>query len=578
MAKILITSALPYINGVKHLGNLAGSILPADIHARYHRQIGNETLFLCGTDEHGTPAELAAAESGLGVAAYCARQHAIQADIYRRFDIAFDHFSRSSGEANRALTQAIFRRLDDAGFIVARTIRQAYSPTDGRFLPDRYVRGTCPRCGDANARGDQCEACATLLDPAELVEPRSAVSGARDIEFRQTRHLFLKLGAFAPQLRRWLQAQDDWPALVRGIALTWLDEGLRDRCITRDLTWGIPVPKPGFEDKVFYVWFDAPIGYVAACIEWAEATPGRDWRAWWQGGDAVRLVQFLAKDNVPFHTVSFPATLLGSGFPFKLPDLVKGFNYLTYEGGKFSTSRQHGIFTDAAIDAVPADYWRWFLAAHAPESADSDFTPGRFVDCVNKDLVDVFGNLVHRCLSFATLRFDGRVPAEGTPGDAEAALAAALDHRLAALRRAQNAAEIRKAAAEIRAIWSLANVYLTEQAPWTAIKTDSGRAAVIIRAGINLVRAGAIVAWPVIPASAERVLRALGEPPGTPTLPADGRAALTAIAPGRAITLPPLLFSKLAAADIARIGLRGDEGAPSLDKPACQGHGTDTIL
>ena len=332
MAKFLITSALPYINGVKHLGNLAGSLLPADIHARFRRQTGHEVLFLCGTDEHGTPAELAARAEGLAVAAYCDRQHALQADIYRRFGLSFDHFSRTSGPANRALTQEIFRSLDAAGWIEERLLRQAYSPHDRRFLPDRYIVGTCPFCQSPDARGDQCENCTRLLDPTELIAPRSAISGAHDIEFRETRHLFLRLSAFQDRLRHWIEDQDEWPPLVRSIARKWLDEGLRDRCITRDLSWGVPVPKSGFEHKVFYVWFDAPIGYIAAAVEWAAAGPGRDWREWWQGGGRVRYLQFLAKDNVPFHTVSFPATLLGCGLPLKLPDVIKVFNWLTFEG------------------------------------------------------------------------------------------------------------------------------------------------------------------------------------------------------------------------------------------------------
>ena len=377
MSKFLITSALPYVNGVKHLGNLAGSLLPADIHARFRRQTGHEVLFLCGTDEHGTPAELAAQAAGVPVAEYCARQHAVQADIYRRFGLSFDHFSRSSGEANRQLTQEIYRALDAAGFIEERTLRQAYSPTDGRFLPDRYITGICPHCG-GTARGDQCEACTRLLDPDDLVSPRSAISGATDIEFRETRHLFLKLSVLEPRLREWLASRRDWPPLVQSIAGKWLQEGLRDRCITRDLDWGVPVPRPGFEDKVFYVWFDAPIGYIAAAIECRD-----NWRDWWQADD-VRYIQFLAKDNVPFHAISFPATILGSGLPFKLVDVIKGFNWLTFEGGKFSTSSRRGLFTDTALDWCPADTWRWWLAANAPEGSDSDFTVERFVDGVNK--------------------------------------------------------------------------------------------------------------------------------------------------------------------------------------------------
>ena len=550
MSKFLITSALPYVNGVKHLGNLAGSLLPADIHARFRRQTGHEVLFLCATDEHGTPTELAALAEGLPVADYCARQHAVQADIYRRFGLSFDQFSRTSQAANHRLTQEIFARLDAAGHIEARTIRQAYSLTDGRFLPDRYVVGACPHCGSPDARGDQCESCTRVLDPEDLVAPRSAVSGAADVEFRETRHLFLKLSTFEPALRQWVEAHGDWPLLVRSIALKWLDEGLRDRCITRDLSWGVPVPKPGFENKVFYVWFDAPIGYIAAAIEWAEAAPGRDWRDWWQGGTAVQYVQFLAKDNVPFHTVSFPATILGSGLPLKLPDVIKGFNWLTFEGGKFSTSRRHGIFTDTALALLPADVWRWWLAANAPEGDDADFTVPRFVDGVNKDLADTFGNLVNRCLAFARSAFGPAVPAGGVIGAPEHELAGKLGEHLAQLRSHHESLNLRKAAHEVRTIWKLANAYLAETAPWSEIKRDRGRAATITRTAINLVRVAALAAWPFIPAAATEVLRCLGEEAGLPPWVEDGRLAISAIREGRPFLVPRLLFPKITAADV----------------------------
>jgi methionyl-tRNA synthetase len=552
MGKILITSALPYINGVKHLGNLAGSLLPADIHARFCRQTGHEVLFLCGTDEHGTPAELAAREAGLEVAAYCARQHAIQADIYRRFGLSFDHFSRSSNPANHALTQEIFRRLDAAGLIEERELRQAYSPTDGHFLPDRYIIGTCPHCGDAQARGDQCEACTRLLDADALLTPRSAISGATDIEFRTTRHLFLRQSTLAPRLRGWIERQTEWPPLVRSIALKWLDEGLRDRCITRDLAWGVPVPKPGFEGKVFYVWFDAPIGYIAAAVEWAEATGG-EWRDWWQN-DAVRYVQFLAKDNVPFHTVSFPATILGSGLPLKLADQIKGFNWLTYDGGKFSTSRGRGIFTDQALDLLPADYWRWWLAANAPEGNDVDFTVERFAAGVNADLADNFGNLVNRCLRFSIARFGDTLPAGGTAGDAEQALAVALGQQLRALRQHHEALNFRKTADAVRGVWRLANGYLSRAAPWQIGERD--RAAVVVRTGANLVRIAAIAAWAFIPSSAERVLEWLGEPTNLAPWTEDGEAALAALPSGRRIRAPAVLFPKIDAATVARLSAR----------------------
>ena len=519
MTKILITSALPYVNGVKHLGNLIGSLLPADVHARFRRQIGDDVLFICATDEHGTPAELGAIEAGQDVRAFCAAQHAIQADIYRRFGLSFDHFGRTSSPHNHALTQHFYRRLDDAGLIEARTSRQVFSPADGRFLPDRYVLGTCPHCGDAGARGDQCDRCGTLLDPPDLIDPRSALSGDRALEIRDSRHLYLRQSQLVEKIGAWIDSRSGWPPFVASTAKGWLTAELRDRCITRDLAWGIAVPREGFDGKVFYVWFDAPIGYIAATQEWADAAPGRDWRQWWWQADDVSYIQFLGKDNIPFHTVSFPATLIGSGEPWKTADVIKGFHWLNYEGGKFSTSRKRGVFTDAAIAELPADLWRWWLIANAPESADTDFGVARFVADVNKDLADIFGNLANRIISFAHRAFHGRFPEGGVPDDAERQLAHDLEQRIAALHRHHTALEFRAAAAATRAIWDTANAYLQHAAPWTAIKSDPARAAVITRVGLNLVALSATLAWSIVPHLAERVLDALGRSDAVPRWP-----------------------------------------------------------
>ncbi|MBC9880322.1 methionine--tRNA ligase [Bradyrhizobium sp. INPA01-394B] len=521
MTRILITSALPYVNGVKHLGNLIGSLLPADVHARFRRQLGDDVLFICATDEHGTPAELGALKAGEEVGEFCARQHAIQADIYRRFGLSFDHFGRTSSSQNAALTQHFYRRLDAAGLIDERELRQVWSPADQRFLPDRYVLGTCPHCGYGEARGDQCDGCGTLLDPDELVTPRSALSGDTALEIRPTRHLFLRQSRLVETLRSWIDKRNGWPPFVVSTAKGWLTAELRDRCITRDLAWGIPVPRAGFESKVFYVWFDAPIGYIAATQEWAECASGRDWQSWWRQADDVRYVQFLGKDNVPFHAVSFPATLLGSGEPWKTVDVIKGFHWLTHEGGKFSTSGQRGVFTDAALEELPADLWRWWLIANAPESADTDFSVPRFVAEVNKDLADVFGNLANRIISFAHSVFDGCIPDGGTPIGQEAGLAAELDQRIATLRRHHEALEFRAAASETRAIWSAANAYLQQAAPWTAIKSDRARAAVVTRTGLNLVRLSAVLAWSIIPELSDKVLDAFGDGGVIPRWPTE---------------------------------------------------------
>ena len=548
MAKVLITSALPYINDVKHLGNLAGSLLPADVHARYRRQIGDEVLFICATDEHGTPAELAAARAGSDVAAYCERQHELQADIYRRLCLSFDHFGRSSSPQNHALTRHFFRRLDERALIAERILDQVFSPDDGRFLPDRYIIGTCPHCGFDRARGDQCENCTRPLDPVDLIDPQSALTGSRRLEVRPSRHLFLRQSALVGELETWIASRSGWPPLVTSIARKWLDEGIRDRCITRDLSWGVPVPKPGYQGKVFYVWFDAPIAYIAATQEWADADPEhRDWRSWWWEARNVDYIQFLGKDNVPFHTVSFPCTLIGSGEPWKTVDIIKGFNWLTYEGGKFSTSRRRGVFLDQALDLLAADYWRWWLTANAPESSDTDFTFARFVTDVNHDLADSFGNLVHRTLKFVATRYGGVVPGAGQSGEAEQCLAAELERHLEALRAHHEGLAFRKAADEVRSIWRLANGYLAAQAPWSLFGRGQERAATVTRTGVNLVAVAATISWPFIPEAAERVSTALGGSVSVPLWPRSAADALTEIKGGRRVSSLPILFSKLTA-------------------------------
>jgi methionyl-tRNA synthetase len=350
---------------------------------------------------------------------------------------------------------------------------------------------------------------------------------------------------------------------VLSIANKWLDEGLRDRCITRDLKWGIPVlgpdgeVRPGYEEKVFYVWFDAPIEYIAASKEWADAAPERndgDWKSWWFGEAAedVSYVQFMGKDNVPFHTVSFPVTLLGSGEPWKTADRIKGFNWLNWYGGKFSTSQNRGVFMDQALDILPADYWRYYLVANAPESSDASFTWEHFSAVINKDLADVFGNFVNRILMFTKSKFDQAVPEGGEPGAREEALALELDSRVAAYATLLEALEFRKAIQELRGIWVLGNEYLTEAAPWVVFKEDPAQAAMACRTGINLIRLYAILAAPVVPSTSEKVLAALECAGDGSTWPKGPMAdELTALAPGHGFEIPDVLFQKISEEQIA---------------------------
>ncbi len=553
MARILITSALPYINGIKHLGNLAGSMLPADVYARFQRARGNEVLYICATDEHGTPAELAAAQAGQPVAQYCAEQHEIQHAIGRAFGLSWDWFGRSSSRQNRDLTQHFAHRLEKNGLIEERVDQMIYSHTDGRFLPDRYVEGVCPHCAYEKARGDQCDNCGSLLDPLDLINPYSAISGSRDLEVRDTCHLYLLQSKMQDRIRAWVDDKGAaWAPFTRSIAYKHLDEGLIDRGITRDLSWGVPVAyegvaRPGLEGKVFYVWFDAPIEYIGATAEWAEATGG-NWRAWWredEGAADVRYVEFMGKDNVAFHTVSFPATLLGSGEPWKTVDTLKSFNWLNWYGGKFSTSSKRGVFMDAALEILPADYWRWHLTATSPEGSDSAFTWEQFASTINSDLANVLGNFVNRILKFTESKFDGLVPAGGAPGPVEQALFARVDETLAALTASLEAMEFRKAAADVRQLWVIGNEYLQEAAPWSSLKTDAERAAVGVRTALNLVALYARVSAPFIPHSAAIIANAVGEPAEAAWPARPAVALLETLPAGRVVQAPEVLFRKI---------------------------------
>ncbi|MGV9321322.1 methionine--tRNA ligase [Streptomyces sp. NPDC003660] len=559
MARHLITSALPYINGIKHLGNMVGSMLPADVYSRYLRQRGHDVLYICATDEHGTPAELAAKERGLPVDEFCAQAHDAQKAVYDGFALAFDYFGRSSSAENRDITQHFARKLNENGFIEERAIRQVYSPTDGRFLPDRYVEGTCPHCGYDKARGDQCENCTRVLDPTDLIEPRSAISGSTDLEVRETKHLFLLQSKLQHEVEEWVaRHEQDWPQLASSIARKWLTEGLHDRAITRDLDWGVPVPADAWpelaaEGKVFYVWFDAPVEYIGATKEWADQNPAeRDWKSWWyEADDTVRYTQFMAKDNVPFHTVMFPATELGVREPWKKVDYVKAFNWLTYYGGKFSTSQKRGVFTDQALDILPADYWRYFLIANAPESDDSSFTWEHFTATVNKDLADTLGNFVNRVLSFSRKRFGDEAPAGGEPGEAETRLGEEIASLLAEYETQMEALQFRKAASALRALWSAGNSYLEEKAPWLEIKTDKDAAALTLRTAMNLIHLYAVVSEPFIPSSSAAMRAAFALPDDTATwITPEQARTLTTLQPGIPFTVPPVLFAKLTDEDL----------------------------
>ena len=397
MKKRLITSALPYVNNIPHLGNLT-QVLSADVFARFCRSRGYETLYICGTDEYGTASETRALQEGVTPQELCDRYHKIHEEIYKWFNIDFSYFGRTSTPLQTEIVQHIFKKVDENGYIIEKETEQLYCPDCNRFLADRFVLGTCPHCGYDGARGDQCDKCGTLLDPTELINPKCSVCGATPV-LRKTKHLYLDLPKALPLLEKWMEkasVEGFWAKNAIQITNSWIRDGLQQRCITRDLKWGIPVPKKGFEDKVFYVWFDAPIGYISIT---ANAT--KDWEYWWRDPENTELFQFIGKDNIPFHTVIFPSSLLATGEKWTMLFHMSSTEYLNYEGGKFSKSKGIGIFgNDVQETGIPADVWRFYMFYNRPESSDFTFTWKDFQEKLNKELIGNLSNLVNRTLTF----------------------------------------------------------------------------------------------------------------------------------------------------------------------------------
>jgi methionyl-tRNA synthetase len=509
--RILITSALPYVNNVPHMGNIIGCVLSADVFARYQRSVGNEVLFVCGTDEHGTATEAKAQEEGLTPRQICDKYYEIHRKAYEGFDISFDIFGRTSRENHHRIVQDIFKTLHKNGYILERDVEQAYCATDKKFLADRFVIGTCPHCKFTDARGDQCDNCSKLLDPLELIEPHCKLCGSTP-EHRTSRHLFLDLPALQPKLQEWIAKQSKRGAWTQNATTTtnaWLERGLEPRAITRDLTWGVPVPLPGYEGKVFYVWFDAPIGYISITDQLEDT----DWKSWWQDPDGVELYQFMAKDNIPFHTILFPATMIGTGEKWTMLHHIDATEYLQHEDGKFSKSRGVGLFADDALaTGIPSDVYRYYLLINRPETSDTTFAWKDLQDKLNNELLANLGNLVNRTLKFLAQYADSTV--SETVLD-EIALnfrtwvaeeAVAVGDELAACKE-------KDALKRIMMISQKANGYFQEEQPWKTRTEDPERCARAMYVLTNTIKDLAIMLEPFLPTTSTRIFAQLGITP-----------------------------------------------------------------
>ncbi len=496
--KYLITSALPYVNGELHLGHLIGCYLPSDVYARFCRACGRDVLFVCGADEHGTPAVVGAAAEGLPIIEYNNKYYEKHLRAVRDFNLSFDLYGRTHTEKQEKLIHELFERLDGQGLIEERETIQPFSVDDDMFLADRQLVGTCPKCGYENARGDQCDKCSATYEATELINPRSAISGSDRIEARATKNLFFLASKIEDKWKEWLSTHaPKWSKSAAAIARGWANEGLRDTSITRDLPWGIPVNKPGYENKVFYVWFDAPWGYVSI-----SQYANENWASWWKNPDA-HYAQFMGKDNVKFHSVFFPEQQLAMNDNWKTVDMLKGMNFLNFEGGKFSKSQKRGIFLDSAITEAPADCWRYALLASAPETDDTDFTIARFADIVNKDLNGMLGNFVSRVCKLTAKNFGNNVP---NTGATDSDLESQINEKLAELTSALDACEFRNAIAALRGLYAIGNEYMTAKEPWALVKNgDMDSAGAVLNECFQLIDLYARVSAPFIPTAAKKM-------------------------------------------------------------------------
>lgn len=537
--RILVCAAWPYANGSLHLGQIAGCNLPADIFTRYHRVRGSEVIMVSGSDAHGTPTTIRAEQEGRAPREIVDHYQQEFLDCWQKLGISFDLYTTTETANHAAVAQDMFLKLLAKGYLEKKTVSQAYCPNCRRFRPDRYVEGTCPHCGSVRARGDQCEACGKLLDPQELVEPRCRTCG-KPVEFRDSEQFFLKLPDFGDRLLEWARQQRHWRKNVRNFTLRFLEDGLIDRAITRDIDWGVPVPLPGYEGKCIYVWFEAVIGYLSATKEWAAATGDPEkWRDFWQDPD-TRSYYFLGKDNIVFHTVLWPAMLMGYE-GLNLPYDVPANEFLNVEGRKLSTSQNWAIWLPDYLSRYDPDPLRYMLSANMPETSDSVFSWREFVRRNNDELVATYGNLVHRVLTFTYRNFEGRVPKREKTDEAGEQLEALAAKTLAEMDDLLGKCSFKQAIGKAMTLAHEANRYLDGQAPWKTIKQDRQTAADALYTAITVIAGLRTMFYPFLPFSSEKLHGYLGFE-GTV---AESGWQLTVPAPGQALREPAPLFTKL---------------------------------
>lgn len=537
--RILVTSALPYANGPIHLGHLAGAYLPADLYTRFQRLKGKDIIHICGSDEHGVPITIAAEKEGVTPKEIVDRFHEANKEVFKKAGIYFDYYGRTSSDTHRKTSQEFFKTLHDQGVFKKKTEEQLYDEKADMFLPDRYVKGTCPHCGHPEAYGDQCEKCGTSLSPTELIDPVSAITGNKP-ESKKTEHWYLPLGDFQQKLEKWIESRENWKPNVTGQCKSWLDTGLGDRAVTRDLTWGVPVPLPEAMGKVLYVWFDAPIGYISATKEWAEEKGEPDaWKTWWQDED-TSLIHFIGKDNIVFHCIMFPAMLMQHG-GYVLPENVPANEFLNLEGRKLSTSKGWAVWLNEYLENFESDLLRYVLGTTLPEAKDSDFSWKDFQARINGELADILGNFVFRTTSFTQKFYDGKVPALENPSDADLKTLAAITEQKEKIETAYQAFKFREAIAETMNLARAGNRYFTETEPWKTRKENPQACANTLYVCAQICGALSILFHPVLPEKMGQLKNQLGVPEAAGWDDVNDNL----VAAGQLITEQEILFKKI---------------------------------
>lgn len=506
--RMLVTSALPYANGPIHLGHLAGAYLPADIFVRYQKLKKQDVVFICGSDEHGVPITLLAEKRGVTPQDIVDEFHERNKKSFFDFGIRFDNFSRTSQPEHKKLSQEFFLKLKENEYLTPKTSQQFFSPKGQRFLPDRYVEGTCPFCGADGARGDQCDSCGKWIDQTKLINPISKIDGDTP-ELRETTHWFLKLGDFQEKIIEWLDTKDNWKNNVLNFCKGWFAEGLRDRSVTRDLSWGIPVPVEGYEDKVLYVWFDAPIGYISATKEWAEQVGAPDkWKEYWQNKD-TRLIHFIGKDNIVFHAIVWPAILMGYDGDWVMPAEIPANEFLNLEGEKLSTSKNYAVWLEDYLKSFQPDPLRYSLAANAPESKDADFSWKEFQARNNGELADVLGNFINRSLTFMFKNYDKQVPEQGELDDMDRDMLKKITETRDEVGACLEKFEVRKGVATYINLARAANKYFNDKEPWKVFKEDKEACGTTMNVCVQVCRALSVLGAPFLPFMAKKLWKML---------------------------------------------------------------------